>query len=120
MESDVGVSSEERRPFRARFLNAVLTEVALARLDQRVDFLGGPALADGDQLHPGRIALRNGGRALDPRRGYAPVSPRRCSCLRAIGTAQLAKAAGPFDNIRWSDPATVGRRALQNLNAVPM
>ena len=42
VESEVGVTSEERRPFRARFLNAVLTEVALARLDQRVDFLGGP------------------------------------------------------------------------------
>jgi hypothetical protein len=58
MQAHVRVASEQRRPFGERLLNPVLTEVALSGLYQLVDFLGVATLADGDQPHVGRVALR--------------------------------------------------------------
>ena len=59
VEPDVGIAREQGWPLAERFLDAVLAKVALASVDQRLDFLGGAALADGDELNVGRIALRN-------------------------------------------------------------
>ena len=44
------------RPFGKRFLHSAFAEAALAGRDQRFDRLGGPGLANGDELDLGRIA----------------------------------------------------------------
>ena len=46
------------RPFRSGFLDAVFAEIALARLDQRLNFLGAAALANRDQGNVARFAAR--------------------------------------------------------------
>jgi len=58
VKPDVGIASQQCGPFAQCFLDAILTEVALAGLDQRLDFLGGPAFADSDQLDGGRVPFR--------------------------------------------------------------
>ena len=52
----VGVAFAQRRPFRLRFLDAALAEVALAGGDEGRDLCFRAGLADGDQLDRSRIA----------------------------------------------------------------
>src|ERR1700759_5122172 len=47
---EVGMAGQQRRPFGERFLDAILAEVALTGLDQRLYLLDGAALADRDEL----------------------------------------------------------------------
>ena len=58
MKPDVRMAGQQRGPLGERVLDTILAEVALPCADQRLDFLGGAALADGDQLDVGRVALR--------------------------------------------------------------
>ena len=56
VKAQARISSEQRWPFRERFLNPVLAEVTLAGLDQALDFVRRAALADGDHLDLLRVA----------------------------------------------------------------
>src|SRR4051794_5733668 len=65
MQPDVRVTCKQRRPFGERLLHAILAEVALTAGDKRLDLLGRSALADGDELNVGRLALGERSRMRD-------------------------------------------------------
>ena len=83
VESDIGISRKQRRPFGERLLHAIFAEVALPGLDQRLDFLGRTSLADRDQLDVGRIALRQRGGRGNLIEDSAGVGRRRSSPLQS-------------------------------------
>ena len=76
VEADVGMASEQRRPFGERFLDPAFAEIALAGVDQRLDLVGRAALADRDQLD---VRRDRAGQAL----AAAAIASRICSA--AIG-----------------------------------
>ena len=58
MKPNLGITGKDGRPLRKCLLNAALTEIGLAGLDQGFDFIGRPGLADRNQANILWIAFR--------------------------------------------------------------